>query len=120
MEFATGAGTGRYDRLGFTVDFDDRESYLARLRHLETVPPLTPAELELAKKYAFGTFALRPTPLSSVRFSFRKDARASLEASLTVADLVALRAAPDVISLGNWIRSGEDDYCNWALVKETR
>ena len=114
------AGTGRYDRLGFTVDSDDRETYLARLRHLETLPPLTPAELELAKKYAFGTFALRPTPLSSVQFAFRKDARASLEASLTVADLAALRSATDVVSLGDWIRSGEDDYCNWALVEESR
>ncbi len=111
------AGTGRYDRLGFTVDFDDRDSYLARLQRLETVPPLTPAEWDLAKKYAFGTFALRPTPLSSVQFSFRKDAVASLEASLTVADGAALGAAPDIASLGAWIRSGEDDYCNWAMAE---
>jgi len=112
------AGTGRYDRLGFTVDFDDRKSYLARLRHLETVPSLTTTEWELAKKYAFGTFALRPTPLSSLQFSFRKDAVASLEASLTVANLTALRSAPDIAALGEWIHSGEDDFCNWALAEQ--
>ena len=112
------AGTGRYDRLGFTLDFDDRETYLSRLENLETVPRLTAEQWDLAKKFAFGTFALRPTSLSSVQFSFRKDAVASLEASLTVADNAALRMAPDISALGEWIRSGKDDYCDWAVAEQ--
>jgi hypothetical protein len=113
------AGTGRYDRLGFTLDFDDRESYLACLEKLETVPSLTPEQCDLARKYAFGTFSLRPTPLASVKFMFHQDEVASLEASFTVADAAALAAAPDVADLGAWIRSGADDYLNWALTGET-
>lgn len=112
------AGTGRYDRLGFTVDFDDKETYLSQLAKLETVPPLTPAQWDLAKKYAFGVFALRPTRISSVTFSFRKDAVASLDATITVANDVALKSAPDIVTLGDWIQSGEDDFCNWGLAEQ--
>jgi hypothetical protein len=109
------AGTGRYDRLGFTVDFDGRDAYLSQLARLETLPPLTPEQTELAQKFAFGTFALRPTALSSVQFSFRQDAAASLAATLVADDTAALKNSPDIIALGDWIFSGKDDYCNWDL-----
>jgi hypothetical protein len=113
------AGTGRYDRLGFTVDFDDKEAYLSQLAKLETLPPLTSEQIDLARKLAFGTFALRPTPLSSVRFSFRQDAVASLDATLVADDTAALQTAPDIVALGDWILSGKDDFCNWELARQS-
>ncbi len=60
------AGTGRYDRKGFTIDSDSREEYLGRLAHIQEIPKLTPSQKELAERYAYGLFILRPFPLETV------------------------------------------------------
>ncbi|MBT5039102.1 MAG: hypothetical protein HOM52_11375 [Rhodospirillaceae bacterium] len=77
-----------------------------------------PEQTDLARKFAFGTFALRPTKLSSAQFSFRQDEVASLDATLVADDMAALQKSPDIIALGDWILSGEDDYCNWDLANK--
>lgn len=107
------AGTGRYDRRGFTMDFNNREDYLDQLKNLENVQPLTPQENDLAKKFAFGTFVVRPIKLSSVKCSFQRDSKASLETIFTIKNYQALKRAEDVLDIANWINSKSDDYCNW-------
>lgn len=55
------AGTGRYDQLGFTYDFDSREEYLAFLEErLEALAPMSEEMVGLARKFAYGVFILRP------------------------------------------------------------
>lgn len=107
------AGTGRYDRLGFTMDFDSRGAYLAQLENLQDVPPMSPQETELARRYAYGLFILRAVRLKSVRFRYRADEVATLEAQLSCRDYHELLSAPDVTALSEWIRSGTDDYLAW-------
>ncbi|MDX6514197.1 MAG: hypothetical protein QOE36_3701 [Gaiellaceae bacterium] len=58
------AGTGFYSGRGFTLDSATPEEYLARLARIETIEPLFPEELELARRHAYALFFLR-----SVRFS---------------------------------------------------
>jgi hypothetical protein len=103
------AGTGRYDRHGFTMDFDSAEDYLTVLRRLPDVPPMTPSEIELARRFAYGVFMARPTPLASTSLRFSEDSKASAQVRVKMSG-AALYEAPDVCSLAHWIRSGDEDY----------
>lgn len=104
------AGTGRYDRLGFTSDFDSRESYLAALANLHRYPAMTEEEIELARRYAYGTFLCRPTQLESFKLKYRQTARAELETGINEALGQSLREASDLQRIGGWIGSGTDDF----------
>jgi hypothetical protein len=53
-------GTGRYDRRGFTIDSTSTEQYLKRLLRIHEIPRLTVPEQELAQRFAYGMFLLRP------------------------------------------------------------
>jgi hypothetical protein len=60
------AGTGRYDRRGFTIDSDSREEYLARLDRIQEIPRISAAQRELAERFAYGLFLMRPYLLKSI------------------------------------------------------
>jgi hypothetical protein len=67
------AGTGRYSGLGFTIDSESREEYLERLQRIHHVQPLTPAQIELAKKHAFAVFCLRPWVMETFENRFMEN-----------------------------------------------
>lgn len=69
------AGTGRYSGRGFTMDPATPEAYQALLARLHTVPRLDAATLALARRYAYGTFFLRPAPVTSARLLFNHSSR---------------------------------------------
>lgn len=104
------AGTGRYDRHGFTVDSTSAGEYLARLEALETLPPPTEPMRELAEKYAYGIFICRPLRLNCFNLSFAKDAAASLVAGCSARTADELAAAPEIVKIGKWLSSNETDY----------
>ena len=54
------AGTGRYSGLGFTMDSNSRDEYLAKLRRIQDFPRLTKEQTLLARKHAYALFKLRP------------------------------------------------------------
>ncbi len=103
------AGTGRYDRLGFTEDPDSAEAYLDILSRLETLALPDATETELARRYAYGVFIARPTPLNSVGFAYAQDSAASLNVDLR-ARAGALWTADDVTAMTGWIAAGKADY----------
>ena len=84
-----------------------------QLKNLENVQPLTPEEQDLARKFAFGTFVVRPIKLSSVKYSFQRDSEASLKTRFTINTSQHLKKAEDVIEIADWINSNSDDFCNW-------
>ncbi len=104
------AGTGRYDRLGFTEDSASRAGYLRRLRRLPDLPPLDPARRELAERYAHGAFHLRLLPLSSLRVTIARDAAASMTTEMPRLSDADLAAAPDARALAGWLNSGAEDF----------
>jgi hypothetical protein len=59
-------GTGRYDSKGFTVDSASIAEYLERVSSIQETPRLTTAECELAERFAYGMFLLRPLLLETV------------------------------------------------------
>jgi len=104
------AGTGRFDRLGFTVDPDSPTVYLDLLSRLQDLPPMDAARIELARRFAYGVLIMRPTPLRSVRFRYSRNAAASLATELLLERSQDAATAPDVRAIATWVASGAADY----------
>jgi hypothetical protein len=65
------AGTGFYSGRGFTIDSATPEEYVRRLRTIERIPPLSPEQVELARRHAYALFRLRPTRFTSFLATIR-------------------------------------------------
>jgi hypothetical protein len=65
-------GNGGYDGRGFTIDSATPREYLDRVAALHEVPRLTLSQVELAERFAYGIFLLRPLPLSSISIVYDK------------------------------------------------
>ena len=108
------AGTSHYSGRGFTIDSSTPEEYLGRLSRIQEYPPMDAAAVELAQKYAYGLFLLRPFPFSS--FNMRYSAETGIFHPLNgkpefhVASRAELDSAPDLNRLADWIlESNEHD-----------
>ena len=97
------AGTGRYDRRGFTLDSASREEYLRKLATLHAYPPLTPEQIELAERYAFLIFCCQPFELSSVSLEYSRDALATPRVSVHCRTRQQWLDSPDMRRLSAWI-----------------
>jgi hypothetical protein len=64
------AGSGRYSGLGFTHDPATRADYLQLLSRVQDLPRLGAAQLDLARKYAYTLFCLRPWAMTSFENSY--------------------------------------------------
>lgn len=109
------AGTGRYDRLGFTLDSDSREEFLARLADVQNTVRLTPEQSELALKHAWGVLIGRPVSLQIFQMRYRKTQTADLAIDFQVRSTEALRQLPDLKVMAAWIRSGAEDFVDWPV-----
>src|SRR5262249_4936422 len=85
------AGTGRYDHRGFTTDSASAEEYLDRLAQLHTLGPPGAHERELAERYAYAAFLLRPWLMSSIVISHDRDVEATMRVSVVAKSSDALR-----------------------------
>lgn len=107
-------GTGRYDRRGFTVDSASREQYLDRVGHIQDLPPLAPAARELAERFAYGIFVLRPFPLESISLEFDKDVSPQenfTRSRIKAASIEEWHNAGDLNALAQWLGDpGKADF----------
>jgi hypothetical protein len=105
-------GTGRYDRKGFTIDSATPQQYLERISRIQILPPLSPPQIELAERFAYGLFLLRPLPLSSISNVYD---RTSAFENLSTAVEVHLKSrkaweeAPDLRAFVTWATKSEDE-----------
>lgn len=105
------AGTGRYDHKGFTIDSESEAEYLKRLASLEELAPPTPQALELAEKFAYGVFVLRPMLLNSVTVAMQQDEWGTGKIQINTECTEDWLAAADVNSLAQWAADGvKEDY----------
>lgn len=108
------AGSGRYSALGFTTDPKTKQEYLNILAHIEEHPPMTDYQLELARRFAYALFKLRPWSLRT--FDVSSGDRAKVQSptnpqvSINVNSYDTLIAAPDIQNLKDWLRSQEADH----------
>lgn len=107
------AGTGRFDKMGFTLDSSSPEEFLGRLANVQNIARLTPEETELALKYAWGVLIGRPVALQIFHMRYRKTQTADLEIEFRARNLEALQQSPDLKAMALWIHSGSDDFMNW-------
>lgn len=108
------AGTGRYSGLGFTIDSASAEEYLRRLAHIQFVAPMPAEQIQLARRFAYALFKLRPWPTRSfemVRMAIEKTGH-PLDHNVIprVENFDELARAPDMRQLADWVASGEIDY----------
>jgi hypothetical protein len=110
------AGPARYSELGFTADSKSREEYLAKVADIQSVPRLSSGERELAERFAYGLFLLRPLRLESVTWdeSAPGERRGMIDrrVRLTVSSEEDWRRAPDVNALARWLASRDEDFLN--------
>jgi hypothetical protein len=113
------AGTGRFDRRGFTVDPETVPEYLEILAHLEDIPPLTPQQRELAQRFAYASFILRPYLCESFSYEFLHDNVATLKVDVKVKSLRELLAMRDIRAFTKWFSSpDEGDYLDKNIFSE--
>ena len=108
------AGTGRYDQLGFTSDSSSREEFLIRLANIQNSKRLTSEQTQLALKHAWGILIGRPVSLQIFHMRYSNTKAADLELEFRVDSPGALRRLPDLRAMASWIRSGDEDFMNWA------
>jgi hypothetical protein len=104
---AVTAGTGRYDRRGFTLDSSTREEYLEKLAKLEKFSRLSAEQVELAERYYYGVFSCRPLTLSSVSLEFARDEMATPKVIVHCHTRDEWLAAPDMRRLAGWLADGK-------------
>jgi hypothetical protein len=95
------AGTGRYDRKGFTIDSDSAESYRTQLTNIETLKPLSADRRELAERYAYALFLMRPLRLTSATFEFARDSKIQVDQTKTRVQ-TNVRSQINITALGQW------------------
>lgn len=106
------AGTGRYSGRGFTMDPVSPDEYQTLLRRLHEVPPLDAHTVTLARRYAHGTFFLRPQPLESFRMLYRANSFGlpELKMNLSVRAQSGVAGATDLTAFGDFIEGDADDF----------
>jgi hypothetical protein len=109
------AGTGFYSGRGFTVDSATPEEYLAHLRRIEELPPLSPEQVELARRHAHALFRLRPLRFTSFLPTIRPLEQMGHpldhDVEIRVRTRAELEAAEDLRRFAAWaLDSRELDY----------
>lgn len=102
------AGTGRYSGRGFTEDSNSQNEYLGKLTRIQDYPPLSPTQIELAKKHAYWLLLKRPLRLDVVHKTMRQDLVKNADHPLatnfvfTITSLDDLESNPGLVTFTNW------------------
>jgi hypothetical protein len=104
------AGTGRYSGLGFTLDHDSAEDYLATLARLHTVSKLSPRETHLARVHAYALLVRRQWPFTSFRATMGASVTDPLNQNLflTARSLAEIAQNGDLATFADWVEHGKD------------
>lgn len=107
------ASSGRYDRQGFTVDPNSREEYLESLRHIQEIRRLSAAQQELAERYAYGLFVMRPFHLETVVIEDRKNHNLRdgwNNSKINIKDKKDWYSAADLKKFSDWVADSSQDF----------
>jgi hypothetical protein len=107
------AGTGRYAYLGFTEDSTDVPGYLEKMRTIHESPPMSVEKRTLARKHAYGLFALRPIPMRSFTLIplYENDNVMDHRLAIHARSAKEMDTDPGLRSFADWIlHSTDEDY----------
>jgi hypothetical protein len=110
------AGTGRYSGHGFTIDSASQKEFLERVARIQDIPPLSAERKELACRFAYALFKLRPWVMTSFRDermpmqSVGHPLESNIQTAAPIGKLSELFALPDLKELADWMSSSHVDY----------
>jgi hypothetical protein len=108
------AGTGRYAGMGFTIDSASTQEYRERLARIEETPPMSREQRELARRFAYALFKLRPWSMRSfewVKMPIEKTGHPLGDNLIPlVRNYSKFAKAEDMQRLAEWLASEEIDY----------
>ena len=98
------AGSGPYDSRGFTIDSNSREEYCEKLRNIQTIPRLSAAQRELAERFAYATFLMRPWHAKSVTLRYLPNTGKFLsQGQINIKSKEDWYIAEDLRALADWL-----------------
>jgi hypothetical protein len=103
------AGTGRYDRLGFTIDPQTPDAFRDALRRVDRLEKPSAQAIELARRYAHGFLLNRPVSYETIKFEYAHNATASLMISVDEKAGPLLNSR-EVQAMADFIRSEQEDF----------
>jgi hypothetical protein len=106
-------GTGPYDNKGFTIDSKTREEYLEKVRNIQNIRRLSPAQRELAERFAYAVFLMRLWHAKSVTLRYLPDAKKFLyQGGVNIKAPEDWYTADDLVAFADWIAnpSKPDEY----------
>jgi hypothetical protein len=107
------AGTGRYDRRGFTIDPGSPQEYRTLVSDLQRLPRLKHKQQQIALRFAYGSLLLRPLLLRAVTINSFQDAYASPHVAINADSVDAILESSDVQAFVDWASSDtQEDYIN--------
>lgn len=117
------AGSGRYSGNGFTIDPRSPDDFRHTLSNLETVRPLSDGLVSLARRYAFGTFFLRPKQVSFFEFNFHANdygiGTFAQNSYVRNSSSDPTGKADDMNAIADWMASNyQSDFYSWGLVPD--
>ena len=104
------AGSGRYSGRGFTMDPASPADYQAMLGRLHTVSRLDGQTMALARRYAYGTFFLRPARIRTMRFLYQANSFGLKDLAMNLEIPGSSLAAPDLDDFAAFISGVESDF----------
>lgn len=107
------AGTGRYAGKGFTVDSATAEDYLAKIRAINEIPPLTEEQTCKGQRYAYFVFRARPArygDMFSDVYNFPLNHPRYRDIALGRKPLDALLNHSQMQKITNFLCSDEEDF----------
>lgn len=108
------AGSGRYSGAGFTIDPQTPEEYRTVLAGLHLRSPLTDEEVNLARRYAFGSFFLRPKLIDYFELDFHADDYGLPLFAQNTYVKNASGAKKDMDAIADWMAEGNQmDLLDW-------
>jgi len=104
-------GTGRFSHKGFTIDSKSCEQYLESLAHIQEIPRISAAQQELAERYAYGLFVLRPLSMTTITLEYHNSKTFIGNFRINIQSKEDWYKAPDLKAFSHWaVDSTESDY----------
>lgn len=107
------AGTGRYAGKGFTVDSETSEAYLAKIRAIHEISPLSEEQTRRGQRYAYFVFRARPARYGNMFsdvYNFPLNHPRYRDIALGEKPLNVLLNHPQLQKITDFLCSDEEDF----------
>lgn len=97
-------GNGPYHNRGFTIDSNSRQEYCEKVRNIHMIPRLSPLQQELADRFAYATFLMRPWRSESITLQYLPNAKKFMsKGEVNIRSKEDWYRAEDLRSFAEWV-----------------